>query len=177
MENHWARGYAETLLEKGITTGITPYRFGPELTMIRADFILMLLRAVGGPNVIIDSNFGDVMQGDYFSAALAWARYEGIADIPPSNLFNPLAPLTREQAFIFTYRALSVLGVDYTPGTAADIARFPDADRVPSNAVVPAATLINLGIVGGSDGYLVPHEFMTRAQMARLLTATLDLAG
>ena len=176
MQNHWARSYAEALFGREITTGITPYQFGPELTMIRADFILMLHRAVGAPNVVIGSNFVDVMQADYFAAALAWARYEGIVDIPPGNLFNPRAPLTREQAFIFTYRALNALGVNYTPGTAADIARFPDSARVPQNAVVPTATLINLGIVEGSDGFLLPNDTMTRAQMAKVLVVTLALA-
>jgi hypothetical protein len=75
----------------------------------------------------------------------------------------------------FTYRTLDLLNISYTNGTAADLARFSDAGTVDAFAVVPIATLVRLGIVEGSDGMLLPHSSMTRAQMAKVLAELLQM--
>jgi exopolysaccharide biosynthesis protein len=176
MRDHWANRYSEFLFERGITIGVTPTHFGPEQLMIRADFVLMLYRAAGMPDVWDSENFYDVTYEDYFAQALAWARVTGVVDIPENNLFEPTTPITREQAFIFTYRTLDILSIPHTSGEAEDLERFPDADSVPENAIVPTATLVRLGVVEGSDGMLLPNQTITRAEMAKVLTVTLELA-
>ena len=175
MRGHWASGYADFLYERGITIGIAPSLFGPEQLMRRGDFILMLYRAAGQPSFHGDTNFSDVPADYYFAEAIAWARSVGIADIPVNNLFRPSEALTREQAFIFTYRALDVLSIPHVRATADGLDRFPDAADLPSAAVIPTATLVALGIVEGSDGLLLPNQTMTRAQMAKVLAVVLAL--
>ena len=175
METHWAREFAEFLASEGITIGITPTEYGPELLMRRGDYILMLYRAAGEPEIANIESFDDVPADMYYAEAIAWANEVGIAGGLEGNTFEPQSPLSRQQAFTFTYRALSLLGKQFTPGTAEDLEEFPDAGEVYDFAVVPTATLVNLGIVEGSNGMLIPHDTMTRAQMAKVITMVLQL--
>jgi len=175
MLNHWAKEYAEYLAATGVTVGVTPTEYGPELLMKRGDYILMLHRAAGLPEPETMESFDDVPQDEYYAKALAWAKEADIADGSDENHFQPQSPVSRQDAFTFTYRALSHLNKQYTDGTAADIAGFPDAGTLDDYAVVPTATLIKLGIVEGMDGILSPHSTLTRAQMAKVLAVVLQL--
>jgi len=175
MDNHWAREFAEFLASTGITIGITPSEYGPEQLMRRGDYILMLYRAAGEPEIESIESFDDVPRDMYYAEAIAWALEAGIADRLVANNFEPQSPLSRQHAFTFTYRALDILDKNFTSGTAADIASFPDAGEVADFAVVPTATLVNLGIVEGSNGMLIPDSTMTRAQMAKVITMVLKL--
>ena len=175
MVDHWGREYAEYLMQEGISNGISDTEYGPSLIMRRADFILMLYRAAGQPEFSGDGNFDDVSPDAYYVRALAWAKAVGVADSTDDNLFDPLSPLTRQDAFTFTYRTLDILNKEYKDGTAEDLAEFPDADTMDDYAVVPTATLIKLGIVEGMDGLISPHTTLTRAQMAKVLTVVLQL--
>ena len=175
MENHWAREYAEYLLQTGVSKGITDTEYGPSLLMKRCDFILMLYRVIGEPETTVFSAFDDVPPDLYYTHALIWAKKAGIAEGDEDNNFYPQMPLTRQDAFTFTYRALSILNKEYVEGTAEDLADFPDAELVDDYAVIPTATLISLGIVEGMDGILSPESTLTRAQMAKVLTFVLQL--
>ena len=119
--------------------------------------------------------FDDVDPDDYYADAIAWAREMGITDGTGDNKFSPQAPLSRQQAFTFVYRALGVLNIRYANGTVADLAGFADADAVADYAAIPTATLIKLGIVEGSNGKLTPQATLNRAQMAKILAVTLGL--
>ena len=175
MENHWAKEYVEFLLQAGITNGITATEFGPSLMMRRGDFILMLYRAAGEPDVSVISAFDDVPGDMYYTQALTWAKKAGIAEGVDGNNFYPQLPLTRQDAFTFTYRALGELNKEFIDGDAADLAGFPDADSLDDYAVIPTATLICLGIVDGLNGTLSPQSTLTRAQMAKVLAVVLWL--
>jgi len=175
MENHWAREFAEYLARTGITIGVTPTEYGPEQLMKRGDYILMLYRAAGEPEISDTASFDDVPPDMYYANAIAWAKKEGIAHSIDGRNFEPQAPLSRQEAFTFTYRTLDILGKLYTDGTAAELERFPDAGLVDDYAVIPTATLIKLGVVEGSSGKLIPHDTLTRAQMAKVIAVVLQL--
>ena len=175
MAGHWAKEYVEYLLKTGITNGISDSEYGPSLMMRRADYILMLYRAAGQPEFSDIGNFDDVPEDAYFAKALAWAKAEGIAGGADDNTFDPQSPLTRQDAFTFTYRALNILDVEYADGTQEDLEVFPDAGEMDDYAVIPTATLVRLGIVEGMDGILSPDSTLTRAQMAKVLAVVLQL--
>ena len=177
MINHWGREYAEYLLQAGITNGISATEYGPSLIMRRADFILMLYRAAGLPEFEDEGNFDDVPPDAYYARAMSWAKAEGIAENTDDNSFDPQSPLTRQDAFTFTYRALDILGISYIDGTLDDLTGFPDFDTIDDYAMIPTATLIRLGVVDGMNGLISPHDTLTRAQMAKVLTVVLMQAA
>ncbi len=174
IEGHWAENYIRALFKDGIVQGASYTQFLPDNNISRGDFILMLYRAADKPSVSGTLAFSDVKSTDYYADAILWAAQKGIAQGTGDGKFNPTSPLTREQAFTFIYRALSVFGIKYSDGTAADLAVFPDNGTVSDFAKVPTATLINLGYVGGSDGNIVPHGKLTRAQMSKILYMMLE---
>jgi hypothetical protein len=100
----------------------------------------------------------------------------GIATGSGDNNFYPKEPLTRQDAFTFTYRALAILNKEYEDGALVDLDGFADADMADEYAVVPTATLVRLGVVDGMDGMLSLHSTLTRAQMAKILALVLQLA-
>jgi len=175
MQSHWGREYAQFLASEGVTRGVTPTEFGPERDMLRADFILMLHRAAGGPIPSEITSFADIPTDAYFAEAMAWAMEVGIVGGSPETLFSPREPITRASAFTFTYRALSHMGIEIESGTGEDLEPFPDAVDVGDFAVVPTATLIRLGIVEGSNGLLIPDSTLTRVQMAKVLAMVMQL--
>ncbi|MCL2402161.1 MAG: phosphodiester glycosidase family protein [Oscillospiraceae bacterium] len=173
MQDHWARGYVEYLFNAGIVTGITPETYGPNLEIRRGDFVLMLHRAAGEPIPGSSSDFEDVPFDVYFADAVAWAQEMGIAQGVGGNRFNPLSPLTRQEAFTFVYRALGILDIEVSEYMMVDLSEFTDYDSISEFAVIPTATLVGLGVVGGADGRLMPGASLTRAQMARVLASVL----
>jgi hypothetical protein len=174
MRNHWASEPVYYLTNMDIVRGVSETHFSPNAEMKRGDYVLMLYRGAGIPAVDSVISYEDVPEDSYYAMAIAWAKQNGILNSVTDAGFRPDDPINRQDAITFTYHALDVFGVEYTNGTAEDISRFPDAGTVDDYAVVPIATLVTLGTIEGSDGMLIPHSNMTRAQMAKVLA---DILG
>lgn len=174
IAEHWAKDFINRLYEKGIVTGTGGTSFEPESLIKRCDFILMLYRAAGEPAPAETDAFTDVPADAYYARAVAWAREKGIAQGMGDGSFSPAGNLTREQAFTFVYRALSALGIQYTDADPELLKSFGDASKIAEYALTPTATLVNMQIVGGSDGLIDPAGNLTRAQMAKILSVSLE---
>lgn len=172
----WSEPYVTRLQSLGIVSGTSKTTFSPDNQLIRGDFMLMLYNAAGKPAVTGGSTFTDVANTDYYAAAIAWAQQQGIAAGAGDGTFQPQATLTREQAFAFLYRALPALHVTYTEGDPGVLSAFSDAGEMAAYAKTPAATLVSLKIVSGSDGKISPKQNLTRAQMACMICLALDQA-
>ena len=173
MKGHWAEDAVKELYEAGIVTGMTQTTFGPDSTMRRCDFVLMLYRAAGEPEVSADSGFTDVAADAYYARAVAWAKAEGITTGTSDTTFSPDATLTRQEGFTFLYRAFDSLGVVYDVGDTALIDSYADGSSVADWAREAAATLISMGIVQGDGSGLNPGGGLTRAQMAKMLASAI----
>ena len=163
----------EELYEAGIVTGITDTTFGPDNTMRRCDFVLMLYRAAGQPQVSAASGFTDVPADAYYASAVAWAKAEGITTGTSDTTFSPEATLTRQEGFTFLYRAFGSLGVVYDVGDVTLLEGYSDGAAVADWAREAAATLISMGIVQGDGSGLSPAAGLTRAEMAKMLATAI----
>ena len=173
IKGHWAENYVNQLFSAGIVNGTSGATYSPNDRIKRGDFVLMLWRAAGRPAASGASVFTDVQADAYYASAIAWAAENGIANGVGDGCFAPEAALTREQAFALVYRAFGALGKTAADSDAALLDGFADGASVSDYARVPAATLISLGIVGGSDGLLNPQGNLTRAEMAKILCVAL----
>lgn len=176
MREHWAREPVKRLYEAGIVGGVTERSFAPNNTMRRCDFLLMLYRAAGEPAVADKTGFTDVPDNAYYADAVYWAKSSGVTEGKGEGIFAPTESLTRQEGFAFLYRSLKSLGV--TTSAAADEAvldKFPDSAAVSDWARTPAAALIAMGIVEGSDNGLKPQQTLTRAEMAKMLDKAIQL--
>ena len=171
---HWAYDAVEYCYEHGVCSGISSTLFGPDNSMIRGDFMLMLYNAAGKPAVTAASTFTDVAETDYYYTAISWAQSRGLASGTGEGRFSPRDPITREQAFSLLYRYLPIIGKACPDGELSVLDQFADKQNVSEYAQTAAATLVSQGLASGSAGNLDPRGTLTRAQMASLLSRVLE---
>ena len=168
-ENHWAYEAVEYCYEQGLVSGLTNTEFGPDANIRRGDFLLMLYRAAGSPEVTSLPDFPDVAPTDYYAAAIAWAQENGLASGMEDGTFAPNINVTREQAFTILNRALPLLNIFCVDAPVEILDRFADRDQISSWAQQHAATLVAYQIVGGSSDQLSPRVNLSRVDMAAIL--------
>ena len=91
-------------VEKEITNGTSTTTFSPDNGCTRAQVVTFLWRYAGSPKVYSSSKFGDVMPGQYYSDAVAWAVSKGITNGTSTTTFSPDDTCTRGQIVTFLWR-------------------------------------------------------------------------
>ena len=174
MQGHWAEGYTVRLNELGIITGMTENgatNFAPNRSITRGDFALMAARWMG-----LDLEAYAKVTLPYVDTAAipAWDRnavkalYDlgimtGSKDSDGALRANAKAPITRAEA-------MTILGRMLEKGYGqADLSAFSDQSKLPSWSRRHVATLVELGVVNGSNGQLRPDASVTRAEVAKML--------
>src|SRR5690606_5746442 len=143
-------------------TGFEDGTFRPHLNVSRAQFTVMLSRAMGlTPAHEPDLNFTDSVPGwaaGYVATAVARGLVTGFDD----GTFRPDEPITREQLAVMTTRALGA-------GSAGPALTFNDAAQVSSWASSGVSRAVVLGIVTGyEDNTFRPQGTATRAEAATM---------
>lgn len=173
----WAKASVERLAASGAINGSGPAAFSPEAAVTRADFTVMLVRALGlyaEPS----GSFADVSGDEYYGSAVATARALNITSGVGGDRFNPRAAITREELFALTARALAAAGLRQpTSANTAALARFGDADDVSGYAAAYVAWLVAEGVVSGKNNALVPQGIASRAEAAVLIDKAAALAA
>lgn len=169
----WAASQIDYLYEENIVSGTGNGNYSPAQNMTRGDFMLMIYRALD-LSATTSGNFSDVPKDSYYYKAIATAKALGIAK-GTNNLFMPTASITREDAMVLVDRALKVDGKKLSAGSYSDLSQFKDRNSVSDYAVTSVATLVKAGIIKGSNSYLNPKSFISRAEMAVILYRVLEL--
>lgn len=164
----WARQAIEAMAARGIILGTSENGFSPAASIKRADFILLLVKALelqgkGGKGDM----FGDVPESAYYYEALAIAKELGIATGTGDGTFNPNGTISRQDMMVLAARALSAAGKKVEAGGTLDA--FADANAVAAYARDSAALLAKLGVVNGKNGNIAPNDPLTRAEAAVIL--------
>ena len=91
--------------EKGITTGVSKDKFGPQGVCTRAQTVTFLWRMAKKPAPKTTKNkFPDVKKSDYFYKATLWASEKKILAGLPDGTFNPQGKCLRRQMVTFLYK-------------------------------------------------------------------------
>lgn len=168
----WAAAYIDNLYTTGIVTGITASdgtrHYSPASKITRADFLLMLCRALNISTSSTISNFSDVTPGSYYYDAVLAAKALGVVQ-GSDNKFSPNAIITREDAMVMALRAMTVTGNAPAPGNIADLYAYKDYSSISDYAREGVAALVKAGVITGSDGLLRPKSSLTRAETAAII--------
>jgi hypothetical protein len=164
----WARDDIHRLAERGIIRGTGETTYSPGANITRADFTLLLVRAFGLTSESAD-NFADVKNEDYFAAALAAAKANGIVTGVGDNRFNPRDGISRQDLFVILERTLKKLGIELAPADASELSGYSDYGDIADYAKSAVATLVKNGIVFGTGDRINPRGRATRAEVAVLL--------
>ena len=153
-------------VERGLFGGMSPNTFEPNAPMTRAMLVTVLWRYEGEPDAPANT-FSDVKAGTWYSDAVSWASANGVVNGVGNNKFDPEGNITREQMATILYRYCAGKGIDTSK--QGSLSGFPDAGKVSSYAQAALQWTVAEGIIGGSDGKLMPQGNATRAQVATIL--------
>ena len=173
-DDAWFSGYVKTIVEADIMTGYDESVFGAEDLCTRAQLVTILYRLSGSPKVEVNDIFTDVDLGEYYTEAIAWAKENGITNGNDDGSFGVDEPLSRSHIVAFLYRYAKISGINTTK--KADISYFEDYDITDDYAKEPFSWAVALKIVNGtSNKTLSPNENATRAEVAAILSRTLEI--
>ncbi|HYE82792.1 MAG TPA: invasin domain 3-containing protein [Clostridia bacterium] len=160
----WAKKQIEVLASKGviINSGAT---FSPGTGITRADYLMMLVRALG-LSADFTGNFDDIKYSDYYYRELGTARQLGITTGIGNNRFNPAAAISRQDMMVLTERALRSLKKISKAGSMADLEKFTDKDSIAAYAKGSMAALAKEGLIEGGGSNINPLAETTRAEAA-----------
>ncbi|WP_168121491.1 S-layer homology domain-containing protein [Paenibacillus sp. HB172176] len=164
IAGHWAEAAIRSAATLGFVNGYPDGTFRPQLSVTRAEFAAMLIRALGvkgdgGP----DGGFIDE------AAIPAWARLSVEATVAArimqgyeDRTFRAGREITRTEMTAMLVRAL---GIEPEANARSS---FADAEQIPSWAGSYAAAAAEHGLIRGRGGNrFAPNEFATRAEAVK----------
>lgn len=108
-------------VDKGVTNGTAPGKFGPEDSCTRAQTITFIWRAAGSPEPVSTvSPFKDVAPGDYYYKAVLWAVENGITSGVSFDSFGVNSSCDRGMIVTFLWRAAG------KPASGVGVSSFTD---------------------------------------------------
>ena len=161
--DQWYYDVVNTAAGKGWINGVGDGKFNPNGTMTRGDFALIVARIMGyDPEDYAKTAFPDVASSDYYSAAIAFCKEQGIIDGDDLGNFNPKSPITREQMakIICQAKQLKVTIPEKT---------FDDDAKIAEWAKGYVYACQEAGIMEGDNGSFRPTDNATRAEGAAVL--------
>lgn len=179
ISNHWAYSAISYMLNNGLMSGMTAYKFEPNTNITRAMFVSLLYRLAGRPNVSLSASssnsFSDVRdQNSYYYYAVAWASSNGIVSGYTDGTFKPDNLVTREQCASFLYRFARYKNLNLNYSNSS-LNQFTDVGQVSSYALIPMKWAVSRGIMSGTTTTtLSPQTTCTRAMSAQLLKKLID---
>lgn len=182
--------YAEPVkeaVELGLMVG-SDGRFRPDDDISRGEVYTILYRATGaeaaegtsGRFVENQSPFTDNVDGAFYTAAINWAARTGMASTV-NEAVRPDDPISREELAVLMERYAEVACGQAVPSGVALPEGIADLRDVSDWAVEAMAWAYENGIMTGreqSDGtaLLQPKDTATRAEMAKVIVRTLEVA-
>lgn len=168
---HWSHAGIDYTLELGLFRGTSDTEFSPNVAMTRAMLVTVLYRLDGQKEPTGTNPFTDVEPDSWYTEAVIWAVENEIVLGMGDGTFAPEAEITREQMAAILYRYAAYRGDDMT--TDADLAAFPDEERVSAYAREALAWAVDRGLINGvaqnGESWLEPQAGATRAQVATIL--------
>jgi len=181
VANHWAKNDVNAMGSRLIITGMTRTTFEPDRSITRAEFMTILVRAMGimRSGTGVDA-FSDVTASDWYYDAVSIAKAYALTTGNGDGTFAPNSSITREEAMTMVARAMKIAGMDTTISASemnTQLAAFSDSGIISSWAKASAASCIKHEIIGGYDGKISPKDNITRAECAAVVKRMLEKAG
>ncbi|MCS7460317.1 NEAT domain-containing protein [Paenibacillus doosanensis] len=170
MKNHWAKAAVERAAALGIVNGYEDGSFRPEGEISRAEFTVMVSRALKLDSKGTKLPFADMNSiPSWALPSLEQAVGAGIINSYEDGTFRADRKITRAEIAVMVARALKL------PLDNAEAPAFADAKRIPDWATAQVAAAAKAGIINGRDNNLfAPQDRATRAEAVTLIVAMLD---
>ena len=168
---HWAQEYIIFANDVGLFQGTGNGIFSPNMAMTRAMFVTVIGRyANADVSEFVTSGFNDVVSDAFYAPYIEWAVELGIVAGTGNNMFEPTAPVTREQAAVILTNFINETSIESLKGTSST-SFFSDESQISSWAFDSINEIKNLGIINGrSDGSFDPQGVIIRAEASAMLS-------
>lgn len=175
VKKHWAQDEIEVLASRMITTGKSDTKFDPQGKVTRAQFAVLIARALNLPENEYTGTFTDVpVNMDWAYAEIEAAQKAGIVNGVSKTKFSPNVLITREEMATMIIRAVKYQNGDLLNNL--DTSKlFVDTSSISSYAQETVKQATALGVVNGRAGNKFdPKANATRAESAVMLYRALD---
>lgn len=164
IQGHWAEENIEQMIVKGAVNGYPDRTFKPDLTITRAEFTAILVRALGLPltegKVFIDT------AEHWASRAISSAYENGILHGIDHKSFAPNEFITREQMAMMIVNALQLETVQVIPTRLS----FIDQEMISIWAQSAVFTAVENGMLAGyPNNTIKPKAHATRAEAVTII--------
>lgn len=171
--SHWANEAIEYMYNAGIISGVGDGRFEPEASVMREQFVKMIVVAFDIPIGNIENTFEDVDTEQWYCPYILAAYNAGLINGYSDSLFGVGNMITREDMAVIIYRALEKLEISIEAGSSAEFADSTEISQYASEAV---SKLTAGGIMNGmGDGTFKSKNNATRAMAAKLIYELLKI--
>ncbi|TQR97580.1 immunoglobulin-like domain-containing protein [Paenibacillus ottowii] len=167
LQDHWAAKSLQSLAAKGWMQGYKDGNMRPERAVSRAEFVAVLIRALGTTGDESPSTSFTDMKGHWAGSAVETAHRQGWIQGLTAQTFGPDESLTREQAMvILSYVMQNQTSVSGPTGLQS----YKDNQQISSWSSTAFENAIGSGWISGyPDGTLKPKTAISRGEMAELL--------
>jgi spore germination protein YaaH len=170
IAKHWAKDGMYKLSYMEILKGFTDGTMKPEKTLTRAEFIVMLVRAINLPlEEAYQQYYEDVDTNHWSFKDIQAAKTSGILDIFNESNLNPTKIITREEMAVIAANVVKDIPQTIQSRSFKDLTanyKYIDSIRV--------VTGLNI-IKGTPDGSFKPYAGASRAEAAVIIQRILDV--
>lgn len=166
ISGHWAEKDIMYLYNAGSVSGISPTEFAPDSEVNRAEFVTLLVRALGIETDVYSISYSDVSPvDDWFSGYLGGAVNAGIIE-NSMQPFNPTFALSRGEAAVMLKNAIEYTG---KPVSEKEFS-FGDVSGDDAELYEAVSAVYSAGIMTGkSTSEFEPNSTLTRAEAAAIV--------
>ncbi|MGG1519075.1 X2-like carbohydrate binding domain-containing protein [Paenibacillus oryzisoli] len=185
LQGHWSEQDVELLASNLVVNGVTNDRFAPDVSITRAEFASLLVRAMGmsAEEDPAYRSFADVASDAWYALPVEAASKAGLIEGISTTEFAPNAPITREQMAVMIARAQALVRTLQTVPSSADnrpphTQTFADAHTISAWAFDAVEKAVASGIMDGLEqAHFAPADLATRAQAATILKRFMQNVG
>jgi len=175
VSNHWAAYSIFFVAARAIFVGDDQGDFSPDTALTRAMLVQVIANFDGADLTGYTScSFDDVPDGQWYTAAIQWAAYNGIISGVGNNLFAPDDSVTREQMAVIILNYLNLRNI--RPPTNQPYEQYAD-EKLFSPWAENAIKILQMAKImkGKTDNLFDPQAVVTRGECAaifeRIITA------
>ena len=166
--SHWAYPYVTKLAINGTIGGYDDGTFKPNNNVTREEFVKMVIGATGLLSDSAQCDYTDVAKDAWFYSYVASADEKGIVSGVTDTTFGVSRNITRQDVAVIATRILTYLKAEIPGFTEVTITDF---DTVSDYAQESVKILNGMGIISGfDDGSFMPHNELTRAEAATIIS-------
>ncbi len=171
----WAEEYIEGLAAAGVVSGRGDGIYAPLDNVTRAEFLMMLVKALGIDTTGATCDFPDVIAGEWYYEAVAAGTSFGLASGYGDGNFGTTDLITRQDAAVMLNNAITKSGK--TLEEINESIDFADKADISDYAADDVDVLVKAGILSGSNGSFMPKSNTTRAEAAVMISKIMTAIG